>query len=43
MYKNKAFWSYFKNYNENIDELFIESYNTLYNCKNDYHEWYDNY
>ncbi|KAG4106614.1 tubulin nucleotide-binding domain-like protein [Neocallimastix lanati (nom. inval.)] len=38
MYKNKAFWSYFKNYNENIDELFIESYNTLYNCKNDYHE-----
>jgi len=39
MYKNKAYWNYYKKYNDNIDELFVESYNTLYDCKNSYNEW----
>ena len=41
MYKNRAYWNYYKKYNDNIDELFIESYNTLYDCKNAYNEWHD--
>ncbi|ORX33224.1 hypothetical protein BCR36DRAFT_588644 [Piromyces finnis] len=41
MYKNGAYWNYFKKYNDNIDDLFIESYNTLYDCRNAYMEWHD--